>query len=144
MKYLSLTILAATFVAVSVAPAASGGVKSLRGDNGLAKESQMFEKHRIVAQDGGFKRAWKLQPPSIPHKISKERINLQENGCLRCHSPANYKEEKAPKIGDSHFIDAAGKKTEKINMRRYFCVQCHAPQNNVDPLVENTFNSGGN
>ncbi len=144
MKYLNLTIIAAVFSLATVASANGGDVVSLRGANELAKNAKMFEKTRIKSQQGGFKRAWKLQPPSIPHTIGKERINLEENTCMRCHSPEKFKEEKAVKIGDSHFIAADGSKSDKVNGRRYFCTQCHTPQKNIDPLVENTFNSGGN
>ncbi len=144
MKYLSLTIMAAVFAVATVTSAYGGEVVSLRGANELAKDAKMFEKTRIMSQQGGFKRSWKLQPPSIPHTIAKERINLEENTCMRCHSAEKFKEEKAVKIGDSHFIAADGSKSDKVNGRRYFCVQCHAPQNNIEPLVENIFNSGGN
>ena len=144
MKYLNLIILATALVVVSATSAVSGEVVSLRGANELAKDAEMFEKTWIMSQEGGFKRSWKLQPPSIPHTIGKDRINLEENTCMRCHSPEKFKEEKAVKIGDSHFIAADGSKSDKVNGRRYFCTQCHTPQNNIDPLVENTFNSGGN
>jgi len=144
MKYLTLTILAAVFAVVTATGAVGDEVASLRGANDLAKDAEMFEKRRVKSQQGGFKRAWKLQPPSIPHTIGKDRINLEENTCMRCHSVDKFKEEKAVKIGDSHFIAADGSKSDKVNGRRYFCTQCHTPQINVDPLVENTFNSGGN
>ncbi len=120
-------------------PTDAGAASSLRGDNALNAEAKMFDKKRVITKEGGFKRAWKLQPPSIPHKISKERINLDENTCLRCHAPENYKKEKAKKIGDSHYVDAAGKPADKLNARRYFCIQCHATQVDAKPLVENTF-----
>jgi cytochrome c-type protein NapB len=144
MKYLSLTIAAALIASVSVSTAFSGDPVSLRGANELAKDAEMFKKVRVQSQDGGFKRSWKLQPPSIPHTIGKERINLEENTCLRCHSPEKFKEEKAVKIGDSHFIASDGSKSEKVDGRRYFCTQCHTTQFNTKPLVENVFNSGGN
>jgi len=144
MKYLNLIILASGLALASISNAVGGEVASLRGANDLAKNAEMFEKTRILSQEGGFKRSWKLQPPSIPHKISKERINLEENSCMRCHSSEKFKEEKAVKIGDSHFIAADGSKSDKLNGRRYFCTQCHTPQKDVKPLVENTFNSGGN
>jgi len=113
--------------------------KSLRGDQKLDAKAKMFDKKRVLTKDGGFKRNWKLQPPSIPHKISKERINLQENTCLRCHAPENYKKEKAKKIGDSHFVDDAGKPANKLNSHRYWCIQCHTTQVDASPLVENVF-----
>ncbi len=144
MKYLGLTIAVAMIATLTTSTAYSDNVASLRGANNLANSAEMFKKARVMSQQGGFKRAWKLQPPSIPHTIGKDRINLDENTCMRCHSPEKFKEEKAVKIGDSHFVAADGSKSEKVNGRRYFCTQCHTPQNNIDPLVENTFNSGGN
>lgn len=126
-------------VAIAATSVIAAGVNSLRGDLSGDKNSQMFDKKRVVTKEGGFKRSWKLQPPSIPHKISKERINLQENTCMRCHSEEAYKKEKAPKVGDTHFLDEAGKKMEKLSGRRYFCVQCHTTQVDAAPLVENVF-----
>ncbi len=127
-------------VILTQAPAAfSAGISSLRGDNALNAEAKAFEKARQKKVEGGFERNWDLQPPSIPHDISKDRISLQENTCLKCHSKANYEKEKAPEVGDSHFLDRNGKKLEKISSRRWFCVQCHTPQADLKPLVENTF-----
>ncbi|PLX44270.1 MAG: nitrate reductase [Hyphomicrobiales bacterium] len=131
----------ATGLCLSIAATSvfAAGVASLRGDLANDQASQMFDKKRVVTKEGGFKRSWELQPPSIPHKADKERINLSENTCLRCHSEEAYKKEKAPKIGDSHFLDAMGKKQTKVSARRYFCVQCHTTQVNAKPLVENVF-----
>ncbi len=144
MKYLSLTVATALLVMAGAANAIGDEVVSLRGANALADGAGMFEKHRVISQEGGFKRSWKLQPPSIPHKVSKERISLEENTCMRCHSPENFKEEKAVKIGDSHFIAADGAKSDKVDGRRYFCTLCHATQIDAKPLVENIFQSAGN
>ena len=140
MKKILLATVAGLFVGLfALAPAFAASAPSLRGENALESPAEMFVKKRVVTKDGGFKRSWKLQPPSIPHKISKERINLNENSCMRCHSPENFKKEKARKVGDSHFIDAAGKKSDQLNGRRYFCTQCHTTQVDAPPLVENTF-----
>ena len=139
MKYPSAILMAVVVAAASITVAGAGTISSLRGDNALPSEARMFDKKKVVSQDGGFKRSWKLQPPSIPHKTEKDRINLDENTCLSCHSPENYKAKKAKKIGDSHFVDASGKKSDKVNSRRWFCVQCHTPQKDAKPLVENTF-----
>ncbi len=144
MKYLSLTIATAMIASLAISPAVSEEVLSLRGSNDLANIAKMFEKGSVKSQKGGFKRDWKLQPPSISHTIEKDVINLDGNTCMRCHSPEKYKEEKAVKVGDSHYIAADGSKSEKLNGRRYFCTQCHTTQIDADPLVENTFNSGGN
>ena len=124
---------------LALTPVSADATSSLRGENALDAGAKNIEKKRVVTKEGGFKRGWKLQPPSIPHKISKERINLSENTCLRCHAPENYKKEKAKKIGESHYVDAAGKPADKLNARRYFCVQCHTTQVDAAPLVENVY-----
>jgi cytochrome c-type protein NapB len=134
-----VTIIASLFAALLVAGAARAETVSLRDDAALSGEEKAIDNKRVLTQEGGFKRAWKLQPPSISHTIDKERINLQENTCLRCHSPEAYQKEKAKKIGDSHFIDRDGNVQKEVNGRRYFCTQCHTTQVDAQPLVENTF-----
>jgi nitrate reductase (cytochrome), electron transfer subunit len=117
----------------------NAGVVSLRGDNPLDKGEKSFDKKKELTNKGGFERNYKKQPPLIPHTTEKDEITLRGNTCMRCHSKENFEKEKAPKIGDSHFIDRDGKVLEKVSMRRYFCTQCHVPQLDASPLVENTF-----
>ena len=112
---------------------------SLRGDNDVADESEEFANHRIMVVDGGIDVTFSDQPPMIPHNIDKDRISLQENTCLKCHSKVDSKVENAPKPTPSHFRDREGKKQKKIVAGRYFCTQCHAPQANKKPLVKNQF-----
>ena len=66
-------------------------------------------------------------------------MNLRQNGCLKCHSPATYEANNAPMASESHFYDRDGNKTEGLAPRHYFCNQCHAPQAGAMPLVENIF-----
>jgi cytochrome c-type protein NapB len=122
-------------------PAIGKAVKvfSLRGDNGLDKSSKAINKKKQLKVKDGIERNWELQPPSIPHDISKERITLKGNTCMKCHSKANHEKEKAPAVSKSHFVTRDMKTLDKLSSRRYFCVQCHAPQADVDPLVENSF-----
>ncbi len=138
MRTLFMTLIAGAFVALTFS-AVNAEVTSLRGANELGAAAKMFDKKRVETTTEGFKRAWKLQPPSIPHKISKEKIDLEGNTCLRCHGEEFYKKEKAPKIGDTHFIDAKGKKHPDLDMRRYFCELCHTTQVGAEPIVKNTF-----
>ncbi len=114
-------------------------VASLRGAYDIKAESLKPTKKKVVSQEGGFERSYKQQPPMIPHKIDKYRITLKNNGCMKCHDEKNYKKEKAPLVGESHFISRDGKKLDHISSRRYFCNQCHAPQVDAKPLVENEF-----
>ena len=125
-KVMTLMLLALLAMMFSL-PAMS--VESLRGDKPLDSKSE----------EGGYERNFEKQPPLIPHKVDKYRITLKNNGCLKCHSEKAYKKEKAPKVGDSHYITRDGKTLKHISKRRYFCNQCHVPQVNSDPLVENTY-----
>ncbi len=139
MKTYLLVALSVILMTVGVGYIARAEVVTLRGDNPLDAAAKEFDRRKQITKDGNFERSWKQQPPTIPHKIEKDEITLQVNTCLRCHSADNYKKEKAPKVGDSHFVAADGSKSDKMDMRRYFCNQCHAPQLNVTPLIENTF-----
>lgn len=89
-------------------------------------------------------RNFEQQPPLIPHKIDGMALNFKKNKCLECHDRPFYKEEQAPKIGDSHYRDRDGKELNKVSMARYNCNQCHVPQVNAPPLVANTFMSTKN
>ncbi|WP_291987710.1 nitrate reductase cytochrome c-type subunit [Candidatus Accumulibacter sp. ACC007] len=85
-------------------------------------------------------RTFSTQPPVIPHAVQNfDEINLEGNQCMDCHSAATYQKKKAPKMGDSHFIDRDGKKHAEATGGRYSCVQCHVPQVDAPPLVDNTF-----
>lgn len=139
MKTLILSAFAAALM-VSAAPAAAAEtVASLRGDLDIAAGSADIDRRKQETVQGGYQRSWELQPPLIPHSIDKDRISLQENTCLRCHSEKNFEKEKAPKIGDSHYVTRDGETQDTISSRRYFCSQCHVPQLDAEPLVENTF-----
>lgn len=137
-KLIMTTAVGAVFLS-TLSGAALAEVYSLRGDNPLDAPAKAVESKRLLKVEGGFERSWKLQPPPIPHGIEKDRITLQENTCLRCHSKENHEKEKAPMVGESHFKDRDGNVLEKVSARRYFCNQCHAPQVDAPPLVENIF-----
>lgn len=113
-------------------------VSSLRG-HAVTDDSDTALNKQTLALPGGFAVAWEEQPPMIPHPIDKYSVDLRQNGCLKCHSPATYEANKAPVIADSHFFDRDGNRTQKVAARRYFCTQCHAPQAGAMPLVENVF-----
>lgn len=136
MKSKLLGIVAtAALVTISLSAAA---IESLRGE-AITDKSTEPEKRKVEVVQGGIERSYKEQPPLIPHDIEKYEISLQHNGCLKCHSETTYEREKAPKAGDSHYIDRDGKKLEHISMRRWFCNQCHAVQLSGAPLVKNDF-----
>lgn len=140
MKKTILTTVAAVATMFFVSQGIAAGVYSLRGDAELSGPSNDAPREgKLLTQQGGFERAFEQQPPLIPHKMDKSDINIKVNGCMKCHSKETFEKEKAPEVGESHYIDADGKKLDTISMRRYFCTQCHVPQVGSDPLVENTF-----
>ncbi len=140
MKKSIVTMLVAV-VTLVFAGAAASDTMSLRGGQPIEDDSKAPAKAKMVIKEGGLERSFKTAPPSVPHKIDKEQINLKVNTCMKCHSAETYKKEKAPQAGKdgSHYLDRNGKKTAKVASRRYFCDQCHAPQVDKAPLVENTF-----
>ena len=141
-----LVALAAFNVALfsSLAVADTGGVQTLRGADVAATDQAPEEKPYIGKRPGEqeiIARTYEQQPPLIPHKIEGYRIDFEGNRCLECHDRPFYKKEEAPKIGDGHYRDRAGKKLKQISMDHYECIQCHVPQADATPLVDNTFQS---
>jgi len=102
-------------------------------------ESKEPPRAKVMNVEGGIERSYKQQPPMVPHAVDTYTIDLKNNGCLKCHSEATYEKEKAPKIGDSHYVGRDGKVHKTLSSRRYFCTQCHVAQENVEPLVTNKF-----
>ncbi len=140
MKKIVLTAVTAFGIMLCAAPTiATESISSLRGTQDLNADAKIASKKKQISQKGGFDRSYKQQPPMIPHKTEKDTINLKTNTCLKCHSKATAKKEKAPVVGESHFKDRDDKVLEKISSRRYFCDQCHAPQLDASPLVKNEF-----
>jgi len=114
-------------------------VYSLRGDNDIDADSEVFPNRRNMVVDGGIDVTFSDQPPMVPHSIDKDRISLQENTCLKCHSKADSKLESTPKPTPSHFKGRDGEKKNEVVAARYFCTQCHTPQANIKPLIKNNF-----
>lgn len=134
------TIMMSTLGAAVLSTAVlAGDLASLRGDQALMEISPEPDKKRVEVVQGGFERSFQEQPPMISHGVDKYPITLHQNGCLKCHSEKTYEKEKAPKVGDSHYLDRDGNKLERLAPRRYFCLQCHAVQLKGEPLVGNTF-----
>lgn len=128
-----------TLIALAVSGTAIAGVESLRGKAAIDEKANKAARHKIESVQGGIERNFKKQPPLIPHKTEKYKVSLKNNGCLKCHSEKAYKKEKAPKVGDSHYVSRDGKVLKTISSRRYFCEQCHVTQVKSDELVDNTY-----
>ncbi len=141
MKTTVIAALMASSLLISLGTTAFSAEKvaSLRGTHDITAKSKKPSKKKLILEEGGFERSYKLQPPLIPHKVSKYRITIKNNGCLKCHDKKHHKREHAPMVGRSHFLTRDGKKLDHVSSRRWFCTQCHAPQLNARPLVKNEF-----
>jgi cytochrome c-type protein NapB len=115
----------------------------MRGADVAAVDQAPDAKKYIGGKPGGQEkvaRTFNDQPPVIPHAVENfDEITLEENQCLSCHGADTYKKKKAPKIGDSHFLDRDGKKLPSAAAARHNCTQCHVPQVDAPPLVGNDF-----
>ena len=89
-----------------------------------------------------IERSFKEQPPLIPHRIDRYRVNKSENQCVDCHvfhKGASVQARKAKKLSPLHYQAFTGERLDKPSPRYYFCTQCHVPQTDAEPLFENTF-----
>jgi cytochrome c-type protein NapB len=112
--------------------------KSLR-EEALTELNAAPEVTRQSTPAEGFGRAYRQQPPLIPHKIDGYQITRDNNQCMTCHDwPANTRFN-APKISETHYVDRQGVRLDKVAGTRYFCTQCHVPQADAKPLVGNVF-----
>ena len=116
-------------------------VSSLRGATTLPETARAPDLRRQNTDPGRFGRAYRQQPPLIPHKIDAYEIDLKVNQCMRCHDWPFNVEEGAPKISETHYFDRQGVALDEVSRTRWFCTQCHVPQVNARPLVENEFRS---
>ena len=115
-------------------------IQSLRGEMTIDEANAAPEIKR-QAVDDRFSRAYRQQPPLIPHKIDKYQVNLKVNQCLRCHDWPYNVEEGAPKVSETHYVDRNGISLDKVTSSRWFCGQCHVAQFKARALVPNTFRS---
>lgn len=141
-RVIPAVVLAACTIAAVTASAADT-VKSLRGDVSPTVTNSPPPLPPQQIQEGSFARAWKEQPPLIPHRMEKYEIDLKVNQCLRCHDRPFYQEARATRIGDSHYRDRDGKPLDQVSRSRWFCTQCHVPQSDLAPQVQNTFRGSG-
>ncbi len=141
MKYAKL-IVVTTLMALVGGPSIANAdeLRSLRGSRTVDDLSMTPARAGVILPDEGLhERSYEGQPPMVPHKVKPERISLKNNQCLECHSDLNYKDLKATKIHDSHFVNRAGERLGSVSTRFYFCTQCHAQQIDKTPLVTNNF-----
>lgn len=126
------------------AHAQTGGVISLRGETPIADSAPADPVRRQNTSAGRLNRAYRQQPPLIPHNVEKYQLNLKVNQCMHCHDWPNNIEEGAPKISETHYTDRNGVALDHVAKTRWFCTQCHVPQANARPLVRNDFKASVN
>jgi len=102
-------------------------------------EPQPEKMGRVDNSDVKRKRAYPMQPPTIPHKTNDYQVDLNANKCMSCHSRRRSQDSQAPMVSVTHYQDRDGNFLADISARRYFCKQCHVTQNNVPPLLANDF-----
>ena len=78
-------------------------LKTLRGRVGLEDINPAPEVlKQQMPGDGMFDRAYRQQPPLIPHRIDGYQITKDFNQCMTCHDwPANTKAGRAESVGDA-------------------------------------------
>lgn len=117
--------------------AVANQVESLRGPLSIDENN---EAPGIYKQDkSGLKRAYRQQPPLIPHRIEGYQVDLRVNRCMSCHDWPNNNEMRAPKISETHYENREGAALDYLSRNRWFCTQCHVPQVDAPPLVVNEF-----
>ncbi len=129
-----LTLLAAAFPSGQ----AMAQVKPLDPGARVEQTNQVPDIHNTV-ENQRLGRAFRQQPPLIPHRVDKYEIDMNVNQCLRCHDWPYSSQERATKISETHYMDRDGKRLDKIAKTRWFCTQCHVPQTDAKPLVNNQF-----
>ena len=118
-----------------------GEVSSLRGGTEIPDENPIPVIGRQDTQTGSFERAYRRQPPLIPHKIQGYQITRTVNQCIQCHDWPYNVDQGAPKISETHYFSRDGVALDEVSTNRWFCTQCHVPQSNVKELVGNDFKS---
>jgi cytochrome c-type protein NapB len=105
----------------------------------LDVELKPAEMARVDNSDVKRKRAYPMQPPTIPHKVDQYQVDLNANKCMSCHSRRRSQDSQAPMVSVTHYQDRDGNFLADISTRRYFCQQCHVTQDDVEPLLANEF-----
>jgi nitrate reductase (cytochrome), electron transfer subunit len=136
---LTALFLASSLTLAVPATAADGGLKSLRGAEIQAQETESTDPFKGTKDSAPIERNYLQQPPLIPHKTDTYNITKNFNKCMDCHAWNRYKETGATKVSMTHFKTREGQELSNISPRRYFCMQCHVPQADAKPLVANKF-----
>lgn len=126
-----------SFGSVSASSQQAPDIKTLRGSAPTVDLAAPEVARQNVS--GRFDRAYRQQPPLIPHQIDRYQIDLRTNQCLSCHDWSLAAKNGAPTLSMTHYLDRDGRQTDTVAGTRWFCNQCHVPQAEAKELVENTF-----
>ncbi len=139
----ALSFAGAALAALMVIGAATAqnttGYQSLRGAAPVSDADLAAPIAKLETPQHGFARAYRQQPPLVPHKIDGYQVTVSNNQCMDCHDYPNNFKYGATKISETHYQDRAGARLDKVAGTRYFCTGCHVPQTDAKPLVVNTF-----
>lgn len=135
-KYLALVMMAIAGVAM-----ANNGVEPVGSTIDKSVENVTPAFVNMPKDVGNIPTTFPGQPPLIPHSIRGLQITGNVNQCLGCHGLDAFKVTGAPRLPESHFKDRTGAMHENESPRRYFCLQCHVPQAEVNPIIQNKFDS---
>lgn len=124
---------------MAVAPVAAEEVKSLRGSETIPATNVAPKALKQQRSQSALPRAYRQQPPMVPHKIDDYQVDLKVNQCMGCHDWPRNVDVGAPKISETHYTSRDGVALDHVARTRWFCTQCHVPQADAPPLVKNDF-----
>jgi cytochrome c-type protein NapB len=141
---MTLKISLAAVLSVASCWSTAQQVSAMRGAEVSATDNAPIVQPYLGSKPGQqalITRTFKEQPPLIPHKVDGfDDISATDNTCLDCHSHTEFRGQKIPRAGKSHFLaPATADAAPVLNMQRWQCNSCHVPQIDAKPLVENTF-----
>ena len=133
-----LSIISLLLVAGFALAQTSDEFATLRG-GAIDQELKTSRIAKVENNDIKHKRAYPMQPPTIPHKIDGCQVDLKVNRCMTCHSRRVTQTTQAPMVSVTHYMDRDGNFLADVSPRRYFCEQCHVVQTDAPALVDNGF-----
>jgi cytochrome c-type protein NapB len=133
-----ITLVVAMLLTILPLATAAQNIATTR-DAAIDIEPEPMKMSRVENRDIKRKRAYPMQPPTIPHKTDDYQVDLNVNKCLSCHSRRRSEASQAPMISVTHYQDRDGNFLADVSPRRYFCQQCHVTQQERAPLLANDF-----
>lgn len=127
------------FCATAVSAVDPDTLDALRGGVPVGSEAPPAPMITTENKDQRRRRAYPMQPPTIPHAIDNYQLDRNANKCMTCHSTSTAAQFQAPPVSVTHYMDRDDNFLASISPRRYFCTQCHVTQADAKPLVANGF-----